>query len=362
MSSYKATKAKLTLSKKVCQTNKSNRRVPTVVLTKLNKNTIHKSVDGNKKPIKNILLYNLFHLGDLLFSQPLIYNLCVNNPHIHFTLAVKYCTFLFCEIPNLQLVVINNHDELEKNITTPFFALNCDTIAVNLWIFAMAYKDWNLCHLIEASLPDMCQQFISIVHTIQKHYNIKINFLLYDLPELLPILPRRTDISEFEYWLRNSGFEKTILYFNYNPMSGQEIPVQDHNNIILQLSNLFKNSAIILPKISDCISSMRNPNIIDAQKVFNCQQIEPMCEHLCKLGKITLLCTYAIIFDIGACYFHVNRDFINSNVKIIHVSTSDNYFQKIQSHWKKLPENRMIFLRALNDDQIINKLQTIILN
>ena len=29
----------------------------------------------------NILLYNNFHIGDLLFNQPIIKNLCKNNPN-----------------------------------------------------------------------------------------------------------------------------------------------------------------------------------------------------------------------------------------------------------------------------------------
>lgn len=346
----------------VIEKNKQNSQMTHVIKTVIIDDIKPPIVDDDIKPITKIILYNLFHLGDLLFSQPIIRNLCINNPHFHFTLAIKYCTFLFCEIPNLQVIVIPNMPDhpLEQNIRTPFFLIDPETIAINLWIFAMAQNNWTVCNHIEVSLPDMFDQFSIILQMVQKQYNVQIHFSMYDLSGILPILPLQTDISVFENWLHNSKYEQTILYFNYHPMSGQVVPIEDHNKIILQLSTFFPKSAIIIPKMPEALVPLLNSNIIDAEKVFDCQRIEPLCEHLCKLGKITLRCTYAIIFDIGACYFHVNQDFIHSNVQILHVSMNNHFFQKIKSHWTELPENRMRFLQASNDDEILDRLQTII--
>lgn len=316
--------------------------------------------------IKKILLYNCFHLGDIFFSQPIVRQLCMFNPHIEFTLAIKYCSYLFCEIPNLKIIIIDKNDRLEQhhNAST-YFVVDKGTIAINLWIFAIAQNSWDLCHFIEVSLPNMQKQFFSIIKKINREYDVRIYFPLFDLPSLLPVLPSRTDISRFQDWLTHSKYKQTILYFNYRPMSGQKVPVDDHDSVILSLSSLFPENAIIVPKISDTLRLRINQdheNIIDAEHILDCIQIEPTCEHLCKLGKITLFCSYAIIFDIGACYFHVNNQFLQSKVNIIHVSPTSNFFDKIKSHWKNLSTGRMRLLEAENQDQVLEKLKTMIQN
>ena len=53
----------------------------------------------------NILLYNNFHIGDLLFNQPIIKNLCKNNPNYTFKLYCNYNTYIFKDIPNLDVIV-----------------------------------------------------------------------------------------------------------------------------------------------------------------------------------------------------------------------------------------------------------------
>ena len=314
--------------------------------------------------IKKILLYNCFHLGDLFFSQPLVRQLCMFNPHIEFELAIKYCSYLFCEIPNLKVRIIDQHDRLEQqhNAST-YFVVDTGTIAINLWIFAIAQNSWDLCHFIEVSLPNMQKQFLSVIEKVNREYDGRIYFPLFDLPSLLPTLPSQTDISIFQDWLTRSQYKQTILYFNYRPMSGQKVPVDDHDSFILSLSSMFPESAIIIPKVSHTLQSMINQNyenIIDAEHILDCKQIEPTCEHLCKLGKITLFCSYAIIFDIGACYFHVNNQFLQSEVNIIHVSPTRKFFDKVKSHWNNLPTERMRLLEAHDQHQVLEKLKTMI--
>ena len=50
-----------------------------------------------------IHLFNNYHNGDLFFNQPVIRNLCINNPDISFVLFCRYNTYIFKDIPNLTV-------------------------------------------------------------------------------------------------------------------------------------------------------------------------------------------------------------------------------------------------------------------
>lgn len=311
--------------------------------------------------IKKILLYNCFHIGDILFSQFIVRGLCVNNPQIRFILSIKNCTFLFSGTPNLEVCLLHEHTILEeKHTSTPYFLYNDETLAINLWIYAIALNNWGLCDHIEVSLPNTQKQFSIIVGLINNQFDLQLKFPFYNTPYLLPVLPAHTDISGFLNWSRNSKYTRKILYFNYLPKSGQKVPVHNHDNVILQLSYLFPDSAVIVPKLSTFLLEQKNDNIINAEEILDCKQIEPGCEHLCKLGKISLLCSYAVVFDIGACYFYINNGFITSNVSIIHASPHNRFFQKVRSHWDNLPEHRMRFLHSNNEQELLHGLQKLI--
>ena len=118
-----------------------------------------------------ILIYNHFHIGDLLFNQPIIRNLCNNNPQHTFTMYCNYNSYIFKDIPNLT-VDISGIFPRPPNIF--FDMIDPNTISINMWIAAIAsYKDITKLDLkdIECNIHNYVIAFKKMIDFIKNRYN-----------------------------------------------------------------------------------------------------------------------------------------------------------------------------------------------
>jgi hypothetical protein len=276
-----------------------------------------------------IKLYNHYHIGDLLFNQPIIRNLCKNNPHHTFILYCNYNSYLFKDITNLTVDTTGN---FPNNHNIFFNIIDNDTISINLWIAALAINQpiTNMgLQDIECNIGNYIIALKRMLEFFKNNFNIIINLEDYDEYSDLPIIPD-TDISEFIQWNSNrTNNNKLVFYYNYNPKSNQSVPINDHNTFIIEIAQSFTNNIFILPSFTDEIKAdiikYSINNIISCEEKFNCKQNSITCEHLCKIQKIIELCDYSIHFDVGACMYYINNKITNSKNIPIHIATSNTY-------------------------------------
>jgi hypothetical protein len=299
----------------------------------------------------NILLYNNFHIGDLLFNQPIIKNLCKNNPNYTFKLYCNYNTYIFKDIPNFEVIASGIFPAPHSAF---FSIINENTIAINLWIAALAsnYPITNFkLNDIECNIHNYTIAFKRILGFIKDRYNISINLEDYNENIHLPIIPD-TDISEFIDWnSKRKDLKKLVFYYNYTPKSGQTVAIDDHNTFIVDIAKVFVDCIFIIPnftpEIEENITKSSITNIISCEKDFNCKQNSITCEHLCKIQKIIEHCDYSIHFDIGACMYYINNNIDLSKNIPIHISVSDVYPTRLMCNSDKI-KNKMKLIISTN--------------
>ena len=84
--------------------------------------------------MNKIYLYNHFHNGDIFLNQPIVRNLCKNNPQYAFTYFSMFNSFILKDIENLTVDLKNLFVSLPfNNCENKFIKLEDGTIAINLW-------------------------------------------------------------------------------------------------------------------------------------------------------------------------------------------------------------------------------------
>jgi hypothetical protein len=324
-----------------------------------------------------INLYNHYHIGDLLLNEPVIRNLCINNPTHEFTMMCHYNIYMYKDIPNLKVIYVNpnledrtfytiSQDENKEKILNinlwiiPIFEFMCNTLPEEK-VKYIKEDNSNL----ECNIKTYFGCFKRALEYIQTKEGIKLEFEEYDDVKYLPKLPE-ADINEFHKWnLNRDQTKKLVFYYNYLPRSGQRIPIFHHDNFIIQMAESHPNYIFILPTFSRRLrnyvrqKSMHSfVNLIECEKQFNCRQTV-ICENLFKIQKIVELCDYSIHFDIGACFFYLNNRTKTSKNIPIHLSVKEYYFNNLMENSEEI-KKKTIFILADNQDIAYSKIKDIL--
>jgi hypothetical protein len=316
--------------------------------------------------MKKILFFNKFHIGDHLFCKSFIKQFCEINKNIDISLLINYNSFLFSDIPNLNIIIssinknynnnliindidplnisnINNNDFIYHSTIinnfneTIHYIINNDTIYINLWI-GTARNIQNLStDNIEANVIECNKYYNFIINFINNNYNLNIN-LIKNIDEF-PIIPY-TNIDNFLNFKLN---KKIIFYYNYKPKSGQSFDNINHEENIKYLSNKYKDH-IICCAIKP---TYYNNNIISIDN-FD-YKIDITCENVAKSYYCALNSNIIFIFDVGACWYYLNDEFQEKFKGIaFHITNFTNYYNKLNNNYKNTSKkNKIILLNSL---------------
>jgi hypothetical protein len=312
-----------------------------------------------------IILYNHYHNGDLFLNQPIVRNICFNNPLHCFTMVCKYNTYIFKDIPGLYIDSFNNNLYLNEHITNMFGRLDENTIFINLWVGPLINDTLSDIPLnrIECNIKSYVTNFKKILELIYDTLNINLCIDDFNQYSYLPIIPA-VDISDFINWFNLKENKHLVFYYNYLPKSFQTIPISSHNKLITDLAVKFTNKIFIIPKITPELSILINniglTNIMCCSKDFNCPETVS-CENLCKVERIAEMCGYSIHFDIGACFYYVNSLRAYSNTQSIHISVNNKYYNNLLEHFPQIAK-KITFMEASIQDIVYLKLVDIFTN
>ena len=260
----------------------------------------------------NILFVNLYNIGDTHFSQPFIENIVRNNKDHNFFLYCKFNYIIFKEILNLKILENIDHILLvyiSHNNVLPYFYIPINNILIiNTW--AGAYVVNN--HVPDSDLVSLTKRYYNCIDTINQE--LKIN-LKYDIELKLPRLPNINIDKIIEF--KDAHKDKKILfYYNYMPESGQGFPLKsmdEHDDIILHLEKL--NYKILIPKLSEKLSSHETNNIIDCNKYFNLTE-DNLCTNIYFYTYITMYSDIVIYYDSGRSFTYIHNNISTNNIKI----------------------------------------------
>jgi hypothetical protein len=291
----------------------------------------------------NIILFNLFHIGDIYFNQKFVKYLCENNLEHKFYYFCSYNRFIFNEISNLKVLVeedelytkyenifiqrnmFNNGSDNFNNLCDPYFVIDNNLLFINMWCLAFN-KIVNTNNNMDCDLRRLLIANKLRFNEIENDLKITLNFPVDNCELLVPTLPK-VNIDEFLEWYKSNN-KSLIFYYNYLPMSGQHTPVSnenEHNYILENLSRVFSDKIFIVPKMNAelkniCITNNIN-NIISCIDNFNCIETKS-CENLVKIAKITTYCDKTFYFDVGANFLIFNSNIFDDTVKSIYINIS----------------------------------------
>jgi hypothetical protein len=310
-----------------------------------------------------IYLYNLFNNGDIFFNQPIIRNLCMNNPDHEFTMFCKNNSFILSNIPRLttQLSVSN----FVKNVYDIYFFIDENTIAINVWIGALAAHH-NITNTtlekIECNLEEYVFAFKNILNYIKNQHNISIALDDYSISEFSPILPP-VCIDEFSTWYDGrKDNNKLVFYYNFYPKSNQKVPVIDHDSLLKELLKEHSSIIFILPTVSqeleEFIKKNGITNVMDCSKQFNCPE-KVSSEALSKFQKIAEKCDYSVHFDIGGCLFYCHDQLHLTKSKVLHFSITDFFYKRLVKNCPAI-KDKVTFMEAKNVCEVYLQLTDIL--
>ncbi len=228
---------------------------------------------------------------------------------------------------------------------------------INLWIASIAkFADIRVDN-IECNINETYNTLSNNFKVINNTHGLQLLLKnICDKYELLPEIPH-TNIDLFIKWYDNNKDKKLIFYYSY--ISGQPLPLVNHDNILINLSILYPNKYILVPYISNELNVFLHNNninnIIDCRNTFNCIETR-LCENLCKLNKIVELCDYSIHFDIGATMYFCNKNIYNSKNKILYISTNEFFYNSLKSNFNNVNDKYTLIL-SNNENETIDKIK-----
>lgn len=302
----------------------------------------------------------MYNNGDLFFNQPIVKNLCKMNTNHTFTMYCRYNSFIFSDITNLTI----SHDlaSIIHYSNTPFYRINQDTLAINLWIGALAACR-DITHTtiarIECNLEEYVQSLQRLLHYIEKVENVSILLEDYHLERYLPVIPS-VDISAFLEW-KSTQTKQLVFYYNYQPKSNQTIPVTEHDSLLFELCQLYSNFIFIIPSISNTLEDRfrtnKITNYLDGRQVGYVEDIT--CRNLAWAQTILDQCDYSIHFDIGACFYYIHAKSKTTKNKCIHVGANDYFYKRFITYYPFV-RDKVQYLEARHVSDVYLKLQDIL--
>ena len=295
-------------------------------------------------------LFNLFHLGDLFFNRPIVQNIVTSNPSCEVHMYCLYNFAMFQDIPGLTVHLAQSHPKwyiLQQNL--PFFKIDDDTIAVNLWIatlFTNASSGYTQ-DQIECQFYNYQIALSNVFRSMMGYMNVSLSLSILNKTELIPTLPP-VPMDAFTSWYENHSSSRLVFYYNYNPKSGQPVPFSNHTPILIRLATEYPNTLFLVPSAGPELSSIRN--IIDCEKEFGYGPVESG-ENAIQLSNVADVCDYSIHFDVGACFYYLNRNLYCSKHTVLHVAVHDYYYRNLVSN---LPtedpvRNKIRYIQTKND-------------
>jgi hypothetical protein len=336
--------------------------------------------------MKKILFFNKFHIGDHLFCKSFIKQFCELNKTFDISLLINYNSFLFSDIPNLNIIISSIDNNYNNNLINNFIdplnitnnynnnliinfidPLNITNINNNIFIYYLniinkfhktihyfIYNDiifinlWigtaqNLsCNDIEANVSKCNKYYNNIIKYINNTHNLNIN-LINNIHEF-PIIPY-VNIDNFLKYKSNN--KKIIFYYNYYPKSQQSFDNINHEKNIKYLSNKYKDYIIfcaIKPNYS-------NSNIISIDN-FN-YKIDITCKNVAQSYYCALNSDIIFIFDVGANWYYLNDEFQEKfNGTCFHMTTYNTFYNKLNNNFIN-KKNKVILLNPCDLYSII---------
>jgi hypothetical protein len=289
----------------------------------------------------------------------------MNNPDHEFTMFCKNNSYILSDIP--RLITHSTIANFVNRVYDLFFFIDENTIAINIWIGALAAHPSitnTTLEKIECDLEEYVFAFTNLLNYMKDHHNIHIKLEEYHTSRFSPIIPP-TQIDEFDTWYygRHDN-NKLVFYYNFYPKSNQKVPVVEHDTLMKEIIREHSSITFLLPTITseleEFIKKNKITNAIDCSKQFNCPE-NITSETLSKFEKIAEKCDYSVHFDIGGCLFYCNDHLHLGRNKVIHFSITDFFYKRLIKNCPAI-ESRVTFVEAKNVSEVYLKLTDILTN
>lgn len=318
-----------------------------------------------------IIIYNDMHIGDSFFAKSFIKKLVEVNNDIPIEMIIYYNSSLFRDIKGLKIIEGSKNNEYQRNDFNgdiePRYIIDFNNEEYlehkgNTDKYLKAYnsnyydKDKNILYLklwfgcAKMNHDELDQKaynryYKNLIDFVNNNYRLNIKNIpdnYEDLPEIPYI-----DTNEID---KN---KKIIFYYNNYPNSGQAYPNINHDVILQELGETFKNHEII----TVLKTSVNMKNVKSLEKDYNKKkQID--CMNLLYAYHCALKAELVFSFDTGPCFYYCNKNF-NRDFKGIwlHCGVANFYFNQIV---KNLTTDKVKFLYVYDNNSFINTLKQMI--
>jgi hypothetical protein len=309
---------------------------------------------------KVLLILSAAHNGDCFYARPLIKKLIGQNKDVQFYFYSERNNFLFEDIENINMLEPNLYDKRGCDCWSPlctyrkfpenhpyrhqFVFLHRDFIVINFWL-----GSWPVNHqAVDCRIELLNSTFEFLVKTVIKKY-IELK---YDNSIISVVNLPESNIDKFLKYKEENKNKYFLFYYNYSSISLLDMKKINHDYIIKEILNKYKNITIVLPEISKNSLLNNEESILDCSKLFDCQ-VTDYGENLVKLMYIASNCNLCVAFDIGACFYY---NACLTGINVLHCSYLNKNYSQILLDNKKTLQNKYDseFVYVQDDSDVIN--------
>lgn len=273
--------------------------------------------------MKDIILYNEFHNGDLFYSR-IFLNMLPDNAKIKYFHNCK--PFLFCDYDNIEELPFSEFHTFQKSPNVP---------VVNTWI-----GQNNFVYLNSVNYGCSYENHFFLAKKMANSLGIEVDS---DMDKYIPdinynFLPNIENIKSKISDLKTK-FEKIVLISNGDVHSGQSNNF-DFTFVVNRLAHSKRNVLFLVTK--DIETTMSN--------VMNTSSITEVIPDLLQIGYISNFCDIIIGRASGPfCFSHTKENFLNKNK--IFISFCNN---KNEGIFYQNQKSKYIWHNKYDNDNILN--------
>ena len=298
----------------------------------------------------HICFYNIYHFGDIFFTQPFVKHICDSNPNVIFYYWLLQGHAVYDGIPNLICLEHDNDISSsisEKKNTTyyKFFYEEPQHFVRDLCTFDyrgksfVAFNTWwsSLYYAEDMDYLFLLAGFKKKMLIFKKIFEISLNFD-FDNHKMFPEL-RMAPLTElFSEWISINDKKNLVFIYNYEPRYITFMPKKVLNGVICDICRSNPRVHIIVPQYDAIFEDIENITCCDRDFGF----IENRsCTNLLQIENILQYCRLVVTLPSGSSWTFMNKHISSYADKTAFYIWGDyTYYEKQLNNWYKYGTNK----------------------
>jgi hypothetical protein len=290
--------------------------------------TTGEPVDTKNTP-HHVCFYNIYHFGDIYFTQPFVKHVCDANPHITFYYWLTVGQAAYEGIPNLihlepisevtasmittekntLIYSLKNKYSYKKHFdffyeNYPHFVRDFSTFEYRGMSF-IAFNTWwsSIFNAEDMDYLFLLAGFKKKMLLLNSIFGLSLNFD-FENNKMIPELPLINMPDHFTEWIKTHRNKNTVFIYNYEPRTASFLNKEIMNTTISNIGRTNPHLHIVVPRYDSMFDGL--DNIVCCDRDFGFTE-NRTCTNLLQIEHILQYCRLVVTLPSGSTWAFMNR-------------------------------------------------------